>query len=299
MFEDYDWPQDVGWREWCELADQINQAEKKTDPINEKLTVNLSDVDRPIAIAFAGDIHLGGGFTDHVGLIETMDYIFATPNLYVSLCGDIFEGFLPSFRSAQAREQMPLSVKSQINAYKSLLNELNGAGKLIAVSYGDHDACWFEMNIGFSPAKHAIHDVVPYFDGRAIITVKLGDQEYYIVQNHRERFNSQWNRVQPSRRQYDQVFPGDVCVTGHRHSPSGQWDYLYPEAREAGLNIGGQVWFLVTGTWKSGPDTYSIRSWRRGIQGVPTAVLQPDRHEVFCAPSPSQAMAYVRGLAAA
>ena len=296
--EDYQWPDELDWREWCDLWSAMNDAEKKSDPINEGVTINLSNIDRPIAIAFAGDLHMGGGFTSHDAIKSTIEFILDTPDLYVSLCGDIFEGFLPKFYSAEAREQMPASVKSQIQAYRSLLRELNKAGKLIAVSYGDHDAQWFETSIGFNPAKHAIHDRVPYFPGRAIIKLKLGNQRYFIVQNHRERNTSQWNRVHPSRRQFDK-FPGDVMVTAHTHQPSFQMDYQLQQAREAGLGIGGKVWYVVCGTFKTGPDIYTIRSWQRGIIGVPTVIFQPDTHDTLCLPSPADAIAQIRGHAAA
>jgi hypothetical protein len=293
--EGYQWPEKVDWREWCDLWSHINEAEKRSDPINEGVTINLKKLDRPIAIAFAGDLHMGGGFTSHDAIKSTVEFILDTPDLYVSFCGDLFEGFLPKFRSAEAREQMPGSVKSQIQAYRSLLFELNRAGKLIAVSYGDHDAIWFETTIGFNPAKHAIHDRVPYFPGRGIIRLKLGKQEYFIVQNHRERNSSQWNKVHPSRRQFDKFFPGDVMVTGHTHSPSYQMDYQLQQAREAGLGVGGRVWYVVCGTYKDGPDIYSIRGWQRGVIGVPTVIFQPDRHETLCLPSPACAVKYMRG----
>lgn len=296
FIENYRWPEDVGWREWCDHAERANQLEKRSDPVNQSLTINLRKTDRPVAICFAGDIHLGGGYTDHNLVRDSMEYLLETDDVYVSLCGDIFEGFLPSFRSAHAPAQMALSVKSQVNAYKSLLLELVAADKLIACSYGDHDAHWMESMLGYNPAKGAIHDSVPYFPGRGVIKLELGAETYYIVQNHREKNSSQWNRVHPSRRQYDKWFPGDVMVTAHTHSPAYMMDVQHPEARAAGLGMGGVVWYITTGTFKTGPDTYTIRGWRRGIFGTPTVLFWPDTHTTLCLPTPELAMAVVRGL---
>lgn len=296
VIEDYVYPEDVDWREWIDIWGEQLEKEKKIDPINTKLSVNLKKMDRPINIAFAGDLHMGGGFTNHKLIRNTIEFILDTDDMYVALVGDIIEGFLPNFRSAEAREQMPASVKAQINAYGSLVNELLSEGKLLWASWGDHDGMWFEKAVGMNVVKHTIHDRVPYFSGRGLVTLNLGDQVYYVITNHREGSRSQWNRVHPSRRQFDKFFPADLMVTGHTHSPSYQMDYQLMEAREAGLGIGGKVWYVVTGTAKTGPDVYTIRGWNRGVFGVPTATLFHDKHDVEMHSSPAYAAAFTRGL---
>jgi len=293
---DYHWPEDVDWREWVDIWGEQLEKEKKIDPINTKLTVNLQRTKDPINICFAGDLHMGGGFTNHKLIRSTIEFILDTPGMYIALVGDVIEGFLPNFRSAEAREQMPASVKAQINAYGSLVNELLAENKLLWASWGDHDGMWFEKAVGMNVVKHTIHDRVPYFSGRGLVTIYLGGEKYYVITNHREGSRSQWNRVMPSRRQYDKFFPADLMVTGHTHSPSYQMDYQLMEAREAGLDIGGKVWYVVTGTAKTGPDIYTIRGWNKGVFGVPTATLFPDKHDVEMHSSPLYAHAFREGL---
>jgi hypothetical protein len=293
--EHYDWPEDVDWREWVDLWGDTLEREKKIDPINTKLTVNLSHLTDPINICFAGDLHMGGGFTNHKLIRDTIEFILETPNTYLALVGDVIEGFLPSFRSAEAREQMPASVKSQIAAYRSLVNELLSENCLLWATWGDHDGMWMEKAIGINVVKNTIHDRVPYFTGRGLVKVLLGGQTYHIIANHRENNRSQWNRVHPSRRQFDRFFPADIMVTAHTHQPSFQMDYQLVDAREAGLGIGGKVWYVVTGTAKTGPDPYTIRGWNPGVFGVPTATLFPDKRDIEFHSSPTYAHCFTTG----
>jgi hypothetical protein len=141
-----------------------------------------------------------------------------------------------------------------------------------------------------------VHHQIPYFTGRGLVKMLVGDQEYYILANHGERAQSQWNLAHPSRRAYERFFPADVVITGHKHKPSFQMFTHYEELRRAGINLGGRAWLVVNGTFKTGPDPYTIRSWNRGVIGVPTMVFASDSHEVDVLESPSKAMAYMKGM---
>jgi hypothetical protein len=196
-------------------------------------------------------------------------------------------------KSAETIEQMPSSVKAQLSALKSLVDELSRAQKLLWHSWGDHDAKWFEFQIGHNIVKQAIHSTTPYFTGRGIIKLELGQEVYYLVVNHSERFNSQWNKNHPQRRAYERFFPGDCIVTGHRHKPAFQVDWHYEQLREMGLRVGGKYILIAVGTFKDGPDPYSIRSWSKGVIGVPTVVFQPDRHDMDVFDSPAKAVRFL------
>lgn len=295
-FPDWELPEEIDWRQWFDTWGRINEMHKTIDPTQEMLTVDLSHADGPVAVAFAADLHMGGGYTDHQAIKDTISYILDTPNLLVAFVGDGIEGFIPGDKSAETSEQMPSSLKAQLAAYNALVQELAEAEKLLFCTWGDHDAKWFEKYIGINVMKQQIHDVVPYFTGRGLVTLKVGEQEYYTCVNHSERFNSQWNKNHPQRRQYERFFPADVNVSGHKHKPAFQMDTHYEQLRQAGLNVGGKHWLVATGTYKTGPDPYTIRSYTRGVLGVPTVVFHDDIHDTDCFESPAKAVAYIRGL---
>lgn len=295
LFPDWVQPEDVDWREWFDAWEDQLELLKRIDPAQETLTVDLSRIDRPIAMVSASDLHMGGGYTNHAEIRRTIEYILETPDLYVGICGDTIEGFLPGMKSAETIEQQPSGIKAQLKALKSLTAELTDAGKLWYMTWGDHDARWFEQLIGYNVAKHEIHSRVPYFTGRGIVRLLLGEQTYWITVNHAERFASQWNLNHPQRKQYSTFMPSDLNISGHRHKPAFQMAYDYEVLRELGLGLGGKHWLIANGTWKTGPDSYTIRSWTRGIIGCPTVVFQPGYHDTDVLETPEKAVAFLRG----
>lgn len=296
MFPDFDDPEDVGWREWCDTFDSINEKHRAIDPIQEKITVDLSGRDGPIGVAFFGDIHAGGGYTDHKAFMEMMEYIISTDGLYVALLGDTIEGFIPGVKTAETSDQMAGSLKSQFNFFSDLVHELADRDKLISVSWGDHDAKWIENQLGFNVLKTNVHDRAPYFTGRGLVRMLVGDSRYFMLVNHSERFASQWSDTHAARRAHERFFPADIVATAHKHTPEWRTFWHYQEMEQAGLELGGKAILIQTGTSKTGPDPYSIRSFNRGVFRVPTTVMWSDERQKEVVESPRMAKALMDGL---
>ena len=294
-FPDWKIPERPNWREWLSAWDDTLQLYKRANNIVQKLTVDLSTAKKPIMFVFASDLHLGGGFTNHKEIQNTLEYILDQDRMYVACIGDSIEGFIPGVKGAESTEQMAGSVGSQLYAMESLVDEFTDAGKLALWTWGDHDAKWFEQKVGVNIVKMLVDRKVPYFPGRGLVRLKVGDQEYFMHVNHGELYRSILNETHSQRRMYDLVFPADVTVSGHLHKPAYHVAYRYEYLRDMGLPLGGKVIYIQTGTFKTGPDPYSIRFWRRGIIGVPTVVFRPDRHEMDVFDSPLKAAQYVKG----
>lgn len=295
LFPDWQVPERPHWTEWLDLFDHVNKLFVRSNSYIEKLTIQF-DTSEPIAVASASDLHLGGGFTNHRELRATLEYVLETPGLYLGVCGDSIEGFLPGLHGAETTEQMAGSVGAQMFALESLVDDLTAAGKLLYWTWGDHDAKWFEDRVGLNVIKLLIDRKVPYFPGRGLTRFQLNGQEYFWHINHAERYRSLLNATHPQRRMYDLYFPADVTIAGHLHKPAYHVEHFYDVARELGLPFGGKAIFIQNGTFKTGPDVYTIRSWTRGIIGVPTVVLYPDRHDMDVFDSPLKAMQFVGNL---
>lgn len=295
VFDDIEWPEDPDWREFVDIYEEINNLHERFDPIDETVTVDFSDVDEPIAVVSASDLHMGGGFTSHRAIKETMEYILEHDQLKVGITGDAIEGFIPGVKPAETTEQQAGSVKSQIQALESLVNELHENDSLLWMSSGEHDGRWFEQEVGFNPIKKLVEDKIPYFTGRGLIKLKVGSQEYFVMANHNERFSSQWSDTHGARRAYEQFFPADVVITCHTHQPEWRVFWHYQELRAAGLGVGGKSILVQNGTYKTGPDGYTIRSWNRGIIGVPTVVFMNDEDDKEVFEGPRKAMRYING----
>jgi hypothetical protein len=294
-FPEYKWPEHVDWREYFGSWEEILDQHKRADPFVEHFTIDFTKVDRPIAVVSASDLHLGGGFTDHAAIKTTIEYILDTDDLYLALTGDTIEGFIPGVKPAETVEQQVSSVKSQLSAMESMVDELCAAEKLLWLGWGDHDAKWFEQTIGLNVVKQMHHNKVPYLQGRAVIRLLVGGEEYFVLANHAERSKSKWSASHAGRVAYESFFPADVVISGHTHKPEFRRFEHYQELRSAGLNLGGKSWIVQNGTFKTGPDPYTIRTWNRGVLGVPTIVFQPNEHDVDVFDTPEKAMQFIRG----
>ena len=294
-FPDWKVPERPNWREWLKSWDDTLQLYKRANNIVQKLTVDLTSATKPIMLVFASDLHLGGGFTNHHEIQKSLEYILDTDRMYMACVGDSIEGFIPGVKGAESTEQMAGSVGAQLYAMESLVDEFTDAGKLALWTWGDHDAKWFEQKVGVNVVKMLVDRKVPYFPGRGLVRLKVGEQEYFLHVNHGELYRSILNETHSQRRMYDMVFPADVTVSGHLHKPAYHVAYRYEYLRDMGLPLGGKVIYIQTGTFKTGPDPYSIRFWRRGIIGVPTVVFRPDRREMDVFDSPLKAAQYLKG----
>jgi hypothetical protein len=290
-FPDAQWPEDLHWEDAFDLWHAVNESHVQIDPIIETVTCDLSHVKKDIAIVSGSDFHMGGGFTNHKKLKKTMRFIIDN-NMYLGLTGDIIEGFIAGDKPAETQEQMPSSVKAQRSVYRTLVRDLGW--RLLWMGWGDHDAKWFEKLIGENVIKSDFHDKVPYFQGRGVMRLLLGSEEYFIQFNHAEMFNSQWNPNHPNRRQVDKYFPADVNITGHRHKPAIQMFHHYDMLRDMGINLGGEIWLIQNGTFKTGPDVYSIRGWSRGVYGCPTILLSHKGHDVSVQKSPELGLRFLQ-----
>lgn len=294
-FPDWQVPEQVDWREWFGSWDESLQLHKRADPRQSQYTIDLK-ADHPVTIVSASDLHMGGGWTDHEAIRETIELIINTPGMYVGVAGDSIEGFLPGLKPAETIEQQPASIRSQLFALESLVDELTGAGKLLYLTWGDHDAKWFEQSIGVNLVK-LMHDrKVIYLNARGLISLNVGAQTYYLLVNHSERFSSQYSKTHPQRRAYDQFFPADVIIGGHRHQPEYRVFWHYQQLREVGIDLGGKCILIANGTFKTGPDAYSCRSWQEGVIGCPTLVFNNEAHDVEVFEGPIKAATYMRGL---
>ncbi len=296
-FEDWQEPEDVDWREILDNASANQDLSQRINPLQEHLSITIP-TSKPIAICKAADFHIGGGFTNHKAVRKTLELILETPGMYMSANGDMIEGFIPGEKSAETVEQMPLGLRQQLAANRNLVQEFVNAKKLLWWMWGDHDAKWFEKLVGVNIVKMMTDRVVPYFNQAATVKLKVGKEEYLLYVNHSLPGNSMLNPNHAQGRAYREQVPADVIVSAHRHKPAMQWYYKYERMRELGYNLGGKVLLVHCGTFKTGPDPYTCRTWSRGIIGVPTVIYWPDQHKTLGLDNPEDAAIYLQGYSA-
>jgi len=273
-------PEDFDLSEALDVADRLQGLMDSVDPI--VTSAELFFPDKPIAIMWTSCAHLGGRYTWHKGVREIFDKILEIPNLYVALLGDEIEGFLPGFRDASAVADQVLPVKIQRKMLAAYLKRWSDAGKVLFGCSSQHGGEWFESAVGLNPIKEEFHAArTPYFDGKGIAKLWVGQELYIAVVAHSFKGSSIYNPNHPQRRATLFDYPSaDIAAMGDKHRYSVQHMSDRVDEYLAGLRSSPLVWHVQVGTAKTGPDPYTIRGWQHGYFSWPTLILYPDRHVV-------------------
>ena len=276
------------WREIVEHAregaDIYNRINVSYDFVHRKI-----NTDKPIAIVFASDFHLGNHATDYSAFLDTADFLKES-GFYMIVVGSDPEFAINRFRSSEAVHSQVLPPVMQIEAQRLWLEWLQD--QLIAGCWDNHLDERLEMSIGmFSgigwPKK------APYFHAKGLLKLTVGDIEYEIAMTHRHKGSSIYHDFQPVFRLFREFYPADICVTAHTHKPGYTEFCAYPEMRRL-LGRPLMNHFILTGTFLAGHHTYTERNFKgRGVLGLPTIVLDPHTFDITYFRHPDKALRYI------
>lgn len=261
-------------RENIRLTDSV-------DPILNHSTVSWKR--GPVAVIVVSCAHLGSRFTFYEQFDSIFRHVLDTPRLYWLSLGDDVEGFLPSFVDGSAvLEQALVNPKVQRAMLAAVLDKLAERKKLLAGCSSNHGGAWARRKTGDDPIKDMYRErKVPFFDGKALLSLHVGEQEYHMGIAHSFPGSSMYNPVHAQRRAGLFDFPtADVIVQGHKHNYAVTEMSLPPHEYDAGLRASYIQWLVQVGTAKTGPDRYSMEGWARGVLEWPIMVFREDRHEV-------------------
>ena len=269
------------WERLGDIADEINELRDEEEPILTHVDMT-AHCDGPVAIMFASCSHLGGRWTNHAAFKALIHKVIAQDGLYIATLGDEIEGFIPGFRDVTAVGDQPLGVPLQERMVKSLVAELVEADKLVCGAGSQHGAQWQERNLGKSPMNEIYRTVgLPWFTGQAYVKLHVGAQTYNLAIAHEFPGHSQYNLLHPHARAHRFNFPmADVVVQGDKHTYAMEETTTYVWEYDAGNRPSPFVWFVQTGTAKTGPDPYTVRNWSRGVFEWPTLIFHADSHQI-------------------
>ena len=290
FFPDKKHAEDINWRELLDLATKGQDInERMTD--DQRIATIQIDTDKPIAITFSGDWHLGDGSTDHESWRRDILYFIETPNLYLIDMGDDIQN-MRSFRTLSAVLGQVLSPVQQAQLLKSIIDELTQKNKLLAKVRGNHDVEFDERIFGQAIQKYLVETAnAPMFNNRGLIKLIVGDTAYTILLFHKSRFRSFMRSTHGNYREYQLSFPADLVVGAHDHVPAFETMWHYTLAREAGMNFGGEAYLIKVGTYQDGD--YGWKYFHNGGQLNPTVVLYPDRHKKVAFMDPHDAVQFM------
>jgi len=277
QMEELEDDEDFDLEQFLEMAPQLVREAQRRDPV---ITHDVFDFasKKPVAVMFPSCAHLGGRYTAYEEFRTAFQQMLAIDRLYVGSMGDDIEGFEASFRDADAVYGQIVDIKIQYKILESVLEELASRNKLLFGVASQHGGDWTQRSTGSNPIKSLyLKHGVPFFDGMAYVTFKIGEQNYKVALSHAFKGTSAWNPLHPQMKAWKFEFPrADLVVMGDRHQygwsevPGYGWEEDAPET----------VLLLQCGTMKILNDKFTIKRFSQGRLGWPVVVFSPDDHVV-------------------
>lgn len=249
-----------------EFLQMVIESQKKLQQMDDRqtsITVDIDD-DKPIGIAFTGDWHVGGLYTDHEAMKRDFAVLRDTDGLYNITMGDYNDNYITRSHAGGQFEQI-IHPDKQKELCKYFFAEFLGESNL-AVIKGNHDN-WENKETGEDFVKYIARLInSPYLWYGGEIKLKLGEQTYQIHAHHAYKYNSSINTTNSQRNLFNHTH-ADVIALGHIH---------HNEKHEKTMGGKDTVW-LRTGSYKL-TDDYS--QWIGGYKAdnrVPMVIFWPDK----------------------
>jgi len=276
---------DFDWRKALQVMKDVKDINAVASTSQTELHTVI-ETDKPIALCFTSDWHLGSLATNYEAWLAHINYILETPNLYMASVGDLIEDS-KSFFSLAAVLSQAISPKMQGKVLGKILQELSENKKIVAGWWGNHDQDRDNKLMGQSLVEDQFGRTgIPYFNGIGELHLTVGEVEYSIVGTHKSRFNSMLNIHHGTQALHKMQYPNsDIVVSAHTHSPGVAQEVRY----------GREVLFVKTGSHKR-DDTFTKQYFPLGEIGIPTVVLDPHRKEMIPFWNPVFAVRYINGL---
>lgn len=285
------------WKRLGDIADEINDIRDEEEPVLTHVEMT-AHTPGPVAIMFASCSHLGGRWTNHAAFRTLIERVIEMDGLYIATLGDEIEGFIPGFRDVTAVGDQPLGVPLQEKMVKSVVADLVEAHKLICGAGSQHGSQWQERNLGKSPMNEIYRQVgLPWFTGQAYVKLHVGCQVYNLAIAHEFPGHSMYNLLHPHARAHRFNFPmADAVIQGDKHTYALEETTSYVWEYDAGNRPSPFVWFVQTGTAKTGNDPYTVRGWSRGIFEWPMLIFHGDSHHIEGTRNLSTARHWLQGV---
>jgi len=260
---------EFNWRDWAEWAKKGQELKHKASwSQDEEPTFVLGDGSSPIILATFSDQHIGAWGADYSMFCNITQEIIETPNLYMVMLGDETEHAIKLRNVLEVTSQVfPPEVQEQF--IEAWVKEIDH--KIAWAGWSNHAITRQEALSGSSILKRLLSRHAPYFNGLAHVTVKVGNQEYKGVSNHRFQGNSIYSRVYGPKRYVRMEAPDrDFVLQGDLHTP--ELDVYYEGNKQHVAITTGSI-HTNSGYAKRYFSLFTIPAY-------PCIVLHPDEHKM-------------------
>jgi len=254
---------------------QEAQALKREMDVGQReATVEIADNGGlPAIIWLVCDTHLGSKVVDYDAFINHYELVLNTPGAYAVSNGDEVDSFLVHLGGAATGVyETPITPEQQARMVRKMWKELDDNGKLLAMSYGNHND-WVNRS-GYSFENTWLADFkCPILNCGGLLHIKFGDQVYDMAISHQHWGASKLNPTNMSKRFMEHEYPdADIFFLGHVH----QKECLQFErgGKRRTAVVGGSYKIFDEWSMKKG-----MGNW--GQLGGATLALYPDKKEVI------------------
>jgi len=234
-----------------------------------ELNVQIED-ERPIAITFTADWHLGAPGVDYDAFDRMRNLVIQTDGLYAYIGGDGTERFIkaPSVPRGAGIEQQPITIQRLL-----FIRALEGMiGKVVAFGTGNHEL-WMKVATGYDDLAEIARQLKFVYTGPGgLLNLTVGKQIYRIFRSHKFRFSSALNLTHAAKQCWRLgAYDADIIVIEHRHEA----------AIETFTGHGQERIAIRTGTFLVFDD-YARRMGFYGAEvGNPTVILFPEERKMI------------------
>lgn len=279
---------ECNWEEFLNTAIDMQKQKQKKSISQDEARIEIQ-TDKPFAIAFSSDWHLGASSTDYVSFLKHIRLITKVNNLMVGVLGDLADNFVQSSKKGGMFSSL-FSPQDQQDVLKSIFEDLGE--NVIFKTSGNHDD-WTYFESGFDFAKYMYKNCrsAPYLrSGGGINLVVNGDIEYRIYAKHKYRYNSSFNLTHTVKRMFEQESPFDVGVIAHHHTPAveqvSRWHGKYKR----------DIVCIRTGSYKIDDKWAKSQGFGGGEIGVPTVIFFSDKKKMIPFKRIEDAVMFLKGV---
>jgi hypothetical protein len=225
------------------------------------LSLNIED-NKPIAIGFFGDWHLGSKGTDHLQWKKDIDIISGLDGFYYWGMGDYVNAALNAHKGENYDELLQPSQQLSMANYGFEKTKKQALGLL----RGCHpDRFQSETDTDIIEEFSKIAECANLWHG-AEINLQVGDIEYKLRLRHKAPSESPINTTNAQRKQLETHGEADIVGLAHLH---------YPDIQQKPIMGRNDVVFVRSGTYKIIDEFGQKLNGYKGTYGLPVIVLYP------------------------
>jgi hypothetical protein len=282
IFEDKKGYTEIDIDNYFEKMIELQEAQNKLDTKQVKASIRIDD-NKPIAVAYWCDWHIGGKGTDYKAFQQDLESIRDTEGLYFIGGGDYKDNYISGTHIGGNFEQIIQPGMQDIIVIRQMEKV---AEKCLALVRGCHDS-WDKKqgDKDFIETLCEITNSVNLWHGGEI-TIKLGEQNYIWRVRHKYPGQSKINFENAMRRLIETQGPCDVAAEAHLHNE-------YSMHR----HINGRYTILLRGgSYKVWDEHAQQMAGHKGKEGVPAVIMYADKHHIVNFNTLGDAIVHLKAL---